>query len=624
MIDEFVNVEDEDSKPPKLQLKIIHNAHLIKSLKVFLNEDFPNPDYIGIELTSNPILIPFGSLFINENAVIKKGKSGTWFYHPLLKNRGNWEYWGWLADNRKLDGYPKLSEYLKKEFAQLEILKIDHRPPNSTPTENELNEDLKKDCNIPYRADRLLSENFSPSCLQEFVLLNNLITGKQVLGPSECQILWKRREYISREMANSLPIFLQSLNWKSDDELGQAGIALVMISENWSPITISTLVKTMNIIDKIPKELISQFDNSLLQLVKKSKISIETLLEELLISEAYNDYSDLVETIKYLKENFTLKYVGKQFEWANHLVQIADTVRQNEATRQARTLELREALTKVTIRQEITRLPFFHRNNEEIIGIAADRSIVFKSNAMPVKVSLVRAEDCEEVQVLVKSGEDIKNDQWVMAIIDYLKLIWKEHGLVELSESIISYGVYPYNKQQNPEPEIMGGIIEYIASSSLSVILEDGSIDGTPNFVNSCAGYTILTWLLGVGDRHLDNLLITTTRNRLFHVDYAYLFGADPKPFAPPMKLCKEMVQAISDINYFKKLMLAALRVIQMHGDVFLGAVEKGFGKKGKIFVEERLFIEDGRLMELIDESARSVLPQVMDTIHKWAQYWKP
>lgn len=44
--------------------------------------------------------------------------------------------------------------------------------------------------------------------------------------------------------------------------------------------------------------------------------------------------------------------------------------------------------------------------------------------------------------------------------------------------------------------------------------------------------------------RHLDNLLLRDD-GRLFHVDFAYILGQDPKPFPPPMKLCKEMVEAM-------------------------------------------------------------------------------
>lgn len=45
-------------------------------------------------------------------------------------------------------------------------------------------------------------------------------------------------------------------------------------------------------------------------------------------------------------------------------------------------------------------------------------------------------------------------------------------------------------------------------------------------------------------NRHLDNLLLTKD-GRLFHIDFGFILGRDPKPFPPPMKLCKEMVEAM-------------------------------------------------------------------------------
>lgn len=85
-------------------------------------------------------------------------------------------------------------------------------------------------------------------------------------------------------------------------------------------------------------------------------------------------------------------------------------------------------------------------------------------------------------------------------------------------------------------------------------------------FVRSAAGASVTTYILGVGDRHLDNLLLVGVTSipaeltcmkdnckncqslpcrlqcsdgRLFHIDFGYILGADPKPFPPPMKICK-------------------------------------------------------------------------------------
>ena len=35
----------------------------------------------------------------------------------------------------------------------------------------------------------------------------------------------------------------------------------------------------------------------------------------------------------------------------------------------------------------------------------------------------------------------------------------------------------------------------------------------------------------------------------VFHVDFGFILGRDPKPFPPPMKLCKEMIEAMGGMN---------------------------------------------------------------------------
>lgn len=74
-------------------------------------------------------------------------------------------------------------------------------------------------------------------------------------------------------------------------------------------------------------------------------------------------------------------------------------------------------------------------------------------------------------------------------------------------------------------------------------------------FSPSPAGYCVITYLLGVGDRHNDNLLLSEN-GHLIHIDFGYILGRDCKPFPPPMKLNKEMVCTHTFVHATAKLVM--------------------------------------------------------------------
>ena len=81
---------------------------------------------------------------------------------------------------------------------------------------------------------------------------------------------------------------------------------------------------------------------------------------------------------------------------------------------------------------------------------------------------------------------------------------------------------------------------------------EDAKSKIFQNYLLSCAGYSVATYLLAVCDRHLENLMLTN-EGKMFHLDFGYILGKNPNRMKainnPEIRINKPMVQALGGLN---------------------------------------------------------------------------
>ncbi|KAG6840119.1 hypothetical protein C0991_008879 [Blastosporella zonata] len=285
----------------------------------------------------------------------------------------------------------------------------------------------------------------------------------------------------------------------------------------------------------------------------------------------------------------------------------------------------------------------------EVTGIIAEKSSVFKSNLYPLLLCF-QCTDGTEYPVIFKDGDDMRQDQLVIQLFTLMdRLLRKENLDLKLS----AYDVLATGPLQ--------GMVQFIPSKTIAAIVsehgnllnylrvnnpDEGSV-GTSGvepgvidtFVRSCAGYCVVTYLLGVGDRHLDNLLVAPD-GHFFHVDFGYILGRDPKPFPPPVKVCKEMVDGMGGAQSphyarFKNFCFTAFSILRKSANLILNLValmvEANIPDIKHRDVHEQ--IQEKFRLDLTEEEAikhfeallneTSYITVVLDRIHDLAQYWR-
>ncbi|CBZ30468.1 putative phosphatidylinositol 4-kinase [Leishmania mexicana MHOM/GT/2001/U1103] len=192
--------------------------------------------------------------------------------------------------------------------------------------------------------------------------------------------------------------------------------------------------------------------------------------------------------------------------------------------------------------------------------------------------------------MIVKAGDDLRQEELALQLIHTFQCIWQEAGL---TVRVKPYAAFATHRDC--------GLLEMIEdSASMDSIKKAARVssiynyylkayDGEDsvlyrkaqqNFVESMAGYSIISYILQIKDRHNGNLMIQRDGS-LIHIDFGFLFVTSPGGLnfeSAPFKLSQELIDvmggASSDaFNYFLILVYEALAAARERCEEILALV---------------------------------------------------
>ncbi|ATY60238.1 Phosphatidylinositol 3-kinase [Cordyceps militaris] len=549
-----------------------------------------------------------------------------------------------------------------------------------------LDKDLKPNAKVRDELNTIM--NYSPT---------------HTLSPEEMDLVWKFRYHLTRDK-RALTKFAKSVNWNDQSESKQAiqvlgrwteidvDDALELLGSSFSNPAVRSYA-----VDRLRKADDHELLLYLLQLVQALKyehISIEST------EGALEDSSLARFLIQRAASNFLL---GNYFYWylmvecddnspeqGTHSRDIYGKVAydfmrslidQPNGDEERKTLlrqaELIAVLSKIAIdvrksgesmskRADKVKILFADPTNElliidpplplpldpsiKITGIVPDQVTVFKSSLSPIKCTF-RTVDGQTYPIIFKVGDDLRQDQLVIQIITLMdQLLQKENlDLKLLPYKILATSTAAGASQFVPSQSLSSIVGKFKNNPALAYLKYHNPDNTQPlgvrqealdTYIRSCAGYCVITYILGVGDRHLDNLLLAPD-GHFFHADFGYILGRDPKPFAPLMKLSKEMVDCMGGVQsehykQFRQYCFMAYAALRKSSNLILNLFSLMIDAnipdirlepdKAVLKVRERFHLELNEeeamvsLGRIIDDALASYAPVVIDKLHEWAQ----
>eukprot|EP00163_Fabomonas_tropica_P026300 TRINITY_DN477_c0_g1_i2.p1 TRINITY_DN477_c0_g1~~TRINITY_DN477_c0_g1_i2.p1 ORF type:complete len:1361 (-),score=382.34 TRINITY_DN477_c0_g1_i2:229-4311(-) len=444
-----------------------------------------------------------------------------------------------------------------------------------------------------------------------------------VLAPEDVTLLWGVR-HVLKNKPLALPKFLQSVNWVDRHAVQETHRLLA----EWPKIPAMNALELLD--SKFADEKVREYAVGCLQDMEDFDLAVVILqLTQVLKYEAYHDSAlarflmmralrnpadighlffwhlksemhmlEVVERFGLMLEEY-LRGCGvhrgeilKQNEVLNRFGEIADMIK-CEGTAESRLGILRTALGDLDIPWTI-KLPL--NPAMQVKDLRVDKCKYMDSKKRPLWLVFENGDpNGNPILVIFKSGDDLRQDQLTLQMIRLMDKLWQENGLdlklkpyacVSTGDELGMLEVVLNAETTAAITRAAGGAAAAFTQTPLAKWLrvhnpsEEEWAKAVDTFVLSCAGYCVATYVLGIGDRHNDNVMLTKAGN-LFHIDFGHFLGNFKKKFG--IKREKAPFVFTPDFAYvmggqkkakpFKKFVdtcCLAYNILRRHADLFI------------------------------------------------------
>ena len=187
---------------------------------------------------------------------------------------------------------------------------------------------------------------------------------------------------------------------------------------------------------------------------------------------------------------------------------------------------------------------------------------------------------------IAKADDDLRQESLCMQLIKMMSDIFKKSNI---PLQLRTYEIIITSRNS--------GLIEFIPDS-ISIdglkrktntdlntfyrnFFENNFKEAQNNFVESLAGYSLVTYILNLKDRHNGNIMIDM-KGKIIHIDYGFILGISPGNVGfetAPFKMTKEYVNLLDGINsdvynYFINLLTKGFLALRKYYDSFYKIIE--------------------------------------------------